>query len=187
MDAITMLRDDHKRVRGLFKRFEQAGDNALKTKREIVDRIIEELSVHSAIEEQVFYPAVRSAVEQAEDDVLESLEEHHVVKWVLSELEDMEPEDERFEAKVTVLIENVRHHMQEEEQEMFPEVRKAFSPSELRDLGETMQAARDAAPTRPHPRAPDTPSLNLIAGQVAAVLDVGKDALAKLRGKKRAG
>src|SRR5436189_2638489 len=111
MDAITMLRDDHKKVRELVTRFAQAGEHAHKTKRDVVDRIIEELAVHAAIEEQVFYPAVRSAVEEAEDEVLESLEEHHIVKWVLAELEDMAPEDERFEAKVTVLIENVRHHM----------------------------------------------------------------------------
>jgi hemerythrin superfamily protein len=184
MDAITMLRNDHKAVRTLFKRFEKAGENAHKSKRDLVDRIIEGLSVHSAIEEQVFYPAVRSAVEEAQDEVVESLEEHHIVKWVLSELEDMEPEDERFDAKVTVLIENVRHHMQEEEEEMFPKVRKALSPSDLRELGETMQVARKAAPTRPHPRSPDTPPFNLIAGPLAAVLDAGRDAMAKLRGSK---
>src|SRR5439155_26108763 len=102
MDAITMLRDDHRAARELFKRFEAAGENAHKSKRDIVDRIIEGLSVHAAIEEQVFYPAVRSAVEQAEDEILESLEEHHIVKWTLSELDGMDPVDERFDPKVTV-------------------------------------------------------------------------------------
>jgi len=183
MDAITMLRDDHKAARELFKRFEAAGENAHKSKRDIVDRIIEDLSVHAAIEEQVFYPAVRSAVEQAEDEVLESLEEHHIVKWTLSELDGMDPVDERFDPKVTVLIESVRHHMQEEEGKMFPKVRKALGTSELRELGERMQEAKKTAPTRPHPGSLDTPPGNLIVGPLAAVIDAGKDAVAKLRGR----
>src|SRR5579885_2157306 len=111
MDAITLLKADHKTVEQLFKRFEKAGDNARAEKRSIVDRIIEELAVHAAIEEQVVYPVIRATVEGSEDMTLESLEEHHIVKWVLSELEGMSPEDERFDAKVTVLIENVRHHV----------------------------------------------------------------------------
>ena len=184
MDAITMLRDDHATVRDLFRRFEKAGDRAHKTKRKLVDQIIEELSLHAAVEEQVFYPAVRQAVEQAEDDVLESLEEHHIVKWTLSELEDMDPQDERFDAKVTVLIESVRHHMQEEEGDMFPKVRKAVPAAELKELGELMQQVKRVSPTRPHPRAPDEPPGNLIAGPVAAVLDRGKEAVARIRGRK---
>ena len=184
MDAITLLKEDHSTVKDLFRRFESAGDNAVEAKRDIVDRIIEELSVHSAIEEQLFYPAVRSAVAHAEDDVLESLEEHHIVKWTLSELEGMDPQDERFEAKVTVLIESVRHHIDEEEGKMFPKVRKAVGRKDLQELGEQMQEAKQAAPTRPHPRSPDQPPGNLIMGPVAALLDAGKDALARVRGKR---
>ena len=81
-------------------------------KRSVVDKIIEELSIHAAIEEQLFYPVTRATVPDTEDIALESLEEHHIVKWVLSELDGMDPEDERFDAKVTVLIENVRHHVE---------------------------------------------------------------------------
>src|SRR3954453_15486165 len=102
MDAITLLRNDHRTVEQLFKRFEKAGDNADTAKREVVDRIIEELSVHAAIEEQLFSPAARATVPGVEDIALESLEEHHIVKWVLSELPGMAPTDERFDAKVTV-------------------------------------------------------------------------------------
>src|SRR5687768_8984934 len=120
MDAITLLKDDHKAVEQLFKRFEKAGDKAYAEKRAVVDRIIEELSKHAAVEEQLFYPVVRATVPDTEDIALESLEEHHVVKWVLSELETMDPREERFDAKVTVLIENVRHHVEEEEDEFFP-------------------------------------------------------------------
>src|SRR5437868_3447418 len=122
MDAITLLRNDHKTVEGLFKKFEKAGSDAHKTQLDVVEKIIEELSVHASIEEQVFYPAIREQVPDTETDVLESLEEHHVVKWLLSELDGMDPEAERFHAKVMVLIENVRHHVEEEEQELFPQV-----------------------------------------------------------------
>ncbi|HYN33435.1 MAG TPA: hemerythrin domain-containing protein, partial [Ilumatobacteraceae bacterium] len=117
MDAITLLRNDHKTVEALFKRFEKAGEGALVEKRQIVDRIIEELSVHTTIEEQVFYPVTRATVTGVEDIALESLEEHHIVKWLLSELADLDPSNERFTPKVTVLIENVRHHVEEEETE----------------------------------------------------------------------
>src|SRR4051812_15725077 len=120
MDAITMLKDDHKAVEQLFKRFERAGDNATAEKRRVVDSIIEALSVHAAIEEQLVYPVARATVPKTDDTVLESLEEHHVVKLVLAELERMPADDERFDAKVTVLIENVRHHVKEEENEFFP-------------------------------------------------------------------
>ncbi len=179
MDAITLLKQDHKTVEGLFKRFEKAGENAHKTKRDIADKIVEELSVHAAIEEQVFYPAVREAVPDEEDTVLESLEEHHVVKWLLSEIDGMSPEAERFDAKVTVLIENVRHHVEEEETELFPEVRKAVGRKELGELGDAMEKAKKLAPMRPHPRAPDTPPGDVVAGAGAAGADKTKNAVRK--------
>ena len=171
MDAITLLKNDHKAVEKLFKRFENTGERAFVERRTIVDQIIEELSRHAAIEEQLFYPVTRQTVSEIEDVVLESLEEHHVVKWVLSELEDMHASDERFKAKVTVLIENVRHHVEEEETAYFPKVRAELGRNDLAELGDAMEAAKEAAPTRPHPRAPDTPPGNLVAGAGAGVAD----------------
>ena len=171
MDAITLLKTDHKTVEKLFKAFEKAGDRAVKTKADTVKSIIEELSVHAAIEEQIFYPAVRSDVPDTNDEVLEALEEHHIVKWVLSELESMDPTDERFDAKVTVLIENVRHHVEEEETELFPTVRKALGRKRLTELGDAMEAAKKTAPTRPHPRGSDTPPGNVVQGVVAGAAD----------------
>jgi hemerythrin superfamily protein len=171
MDAITLLKNDHKTVEQLFKRFEKAGDRAFVEKRALVDRIIEELSKHAAIEEQLFYPVARATVPDTDDIALESLEEHHIVKWVLSELEDMSPEDERFDAKVTVLIENVRHHVDEEESELFPKVRDELGRNALNDLGDTMAKAKAIAPTRPHPTSPDTPPGNLVVGTAAGVAD----------------
>jgi hemerythrin superfamily protein len=175
MDAITLLKEDHKRVEQLFKRFEKAGDRAYVEKRSIVDRIIEELSVHAVIEEQLFYPVARATVPETEELALESLEEHHVVKWVLSELERMSPDDERFDAKVTVLMENVRHHVEEEENDFFPMVRDELGRNALSDLGDAMEAARSAAPTHPHPHSPDTPPANVVVGVVAGVVDRVRD------------
>jgi hemerythrin superfamily protein len=171
MDAITLLRADHKTVEQLFKRFEKAGDRAHVEKRQIVDRIIEELSVHAAVEEQVFYPVSRATVPGTEDMALESLEEHHIVKWVLSELVDLAPSDERFDAKVTVLIENVRHHVKEEEQEFFPKVRDRLGRKALADLGAALEDAKKMAPTKPHPRSPDEPPGNAVVGAIAGVVD----------------
>ena len=171
MDAITLLKDDHRTVEQLFKRFEQAGERAHVQKRQIVDRIIEELSVHAAIEEQAFYPVARATVPNTEDMALESLEEHHVVKWLLSELVDMDPAHERFDAKVTVLIENVRHHVEEEESDFFPKVRKQLGRNELADLGEALADAKTLAPTRPHPRMPDAGPANVVAGTITGVVD----------------
>lgn len=171
MDAITLLKDDHKSIERLFKKFEKAGDRAYVEKRTLVDKMIEELSVHAAIEEQVFYPVVRATVDGTEDQTLESLEEHHVVKWLLSELEKMDPEHERFDAKVTVLIESVRHHVEEEESELFPMVREQLGRNDLGEVGDALEAARSAAPTRPHPRSPDTPPGNLVVGTAAGIMD----------------
>jgi hemerythrin superfamily protein len=171
MDAIKLLKDDHKTVEHLFKRFEKAGDHAVVEKREVVDRIIEELSKHAAVEEQLFYPVIRATVPGTEDTALESLEEHHIVKWLLSELDGLDPEDERFDAKVTVLIENVRHHVKEEEGELFPKVRDELGRAALGDLGDAMAAAKRIAPTHPHPKAPDEPPGNLVMGAAAGVAD----------------
>jgi hemerythrin-like domain-containing protein len=184
MDAITLLKADHKAVEKLFKAFEKLGEGAKVRKQQIVESIIEELSVHAAIEEQVFYPAIRKEVEGVDDTVLESLEEHHIVKWTLSELDGMDPDEERFDAKVTVLTESVRHHVEEEEQELFPAVRQALGRKRLGEIGDAMEAAKKAAPTRPHPRAPDTPPGNLAAGAVAGAVDKARSA-GKRVAKKR--
>jgi hemerythrin superfamily protein len=149
MDAITLLKEDHKTVESLFKKFEQAGDRAVKTKRQLADQMIRELTTHAYIEETLFYPAARKAAPGTADHVLESIEEHHVVVWMLSELVRMDPADERFTAKVTVLIENVRHHVKEEEQDWFPQVRKAMGSKVLQQLGEELAAAKSRAPADP--------------------------------------
>jgi hemerythrin superfamily protein len=182
MDAITLLKKDHRTVEDLFKRFEKHGPRAKKGKQDVVERVIKELSIHAAVEETAFYPAIRQLIkdEKIDDLVLESLEEHHIVKWLLSELEGMSPDHEPFDAKVSVLMENVRHHVEEEEQELFPAVAKAFGKERLNELGDAMAEAKKAAPTRPHPRSPDEPPMNVVAGVGAAMLDKAMDAGRKL-------
>jgi hemerythrin superfamily protein len=146
-DAIVLLRDDHKQIRAQFKRFTGADDE--RTQGQAVDKIIELLTVHTYLENEVMYPEVRKLLPDLEQDVLESYEEHHVADLLVLELAGMEPQDERFEAKVTVLIENVTHHMDEEEQDWFPKVRSGLSRKQLQDLGARMIELRKTAPTRP--------------------------------------
>ena len=186
MDAITLLKNDHRTVEDLFKKFEKAGDGAQKTKQKLVERMIYELAVHAAVEEMTFYPFVKGVNDKLTDDVLESLEEHHVVKWVLIELDGMSPDAERYDAKVTVLIESVRHHVEEEEQDMFPRVRKAMTREQLADLGDLIERAKTVAPTRPHPKAPDEPPGNAMAGLVAGLIDRVRSAAATATAKAAA-
>jgi hemerythrin superfamily protein len=148
-DAIVQLKEDHQEVRKVFRDFQQAGDNATQRKGELVDKMIELLTVHTYIENEVMYPRVRELLPDLEDDVLESYEEHHVADVLVVELAAMKPTDERFDAKTTVLIENVTHHMDEEEKDWFPKVREGLGRKALQEIGEELLAARKKAPTRP--------------------------------------
>ena len=148
-DAIVLLRNDHKEIRRLFTQFEKAGENAHAAKGKLVDRMIKLLTQHTYIENEVMYPRVRALLPELEDDVLESYEEHHVADVLVVELAAMKPDAERFTAKTTVLIENVRHHIEEEEQEWFPKVREGLGRNVLQDIGAEMIEARKHAPKRP--------------------------------------
>ncbi|MGZ4459668.1 MAG: hemerythrin domain-containing protein [Nocardioidaceae bacterium] len=148
-DAIVLLKDDHKDIRKVFNEFEKAGDQAHVAKGRLVDRMIELLTVHTYIENELMYPRVRELLPDLEDDVLESYEEHHVADLLVVELAALKPTDERFTAKTTVLIESVRHHMDEEEQEWFPQVRKGLGRKALQELGAEMLEAKKKAPRRP--------------------------------------
>ena len=148
-DAIVQLKDDHKQMRRLFREFQKAGDDAQDTKARLAEQILEELTVHTYIENEVMYPETRSLLPDLEDDVLESYEEHHVADVLSGELASMSPSDERFDAKMTVLIESVKHHMEEEEQDWFPKVRAGLGRAKLHELGERMIQLREQAPRRP--------------------------------------
>jgi hemerythrin superfamily protein len=148
-DAIVLLKQDHKEIRKLFRDFQGAGENATARKGQVVKRIIELLTVHTYIENEVMYPRVRELLPDLEDDVLESYEEHHVADVLVSELFAMKPTDERFDAKTTVLIESVTHHMEEEEQDWFPKVREGLGRKALQEIGADMEKARKKAPKKP--------------------------------------
>jgi hemerythrin superfamily protein len=146
-DAIVLLKQDHKEIRRLFREFEQAGTPAAKGK--AVDRILEALTVHTYIENEGMYPATRELLPDLAEDVLESYEEHHVADVLCMELATMSPQDERFEAKTTVLIESVTHHIEEEEQDWFPKVREGLGRKQLQEIGERMLELKEKAPRRP--------------------------------------
>ena len=148
-DAIVILKADHKTIKKLFREFQNAGDGATVAKGRIVKRIIEELTVHTYLENEVMYPEVRKLLPDLEDDVLESYEEHHVADVLCIELFAMDASDERFDAKTTVLIENVTHHIDEEEQEWFPKVREGLGRKQLQELGARMNELREKAPRTP--------------------------------------
>ncbi len=154
MDVLTLLKADHNALAAKFARYEKLGERALKSKATIVAEVVSALSAHAAIEEELFYPAVRARMADQEDQVLEALEEHHVVKFILAELDDMSADEERFNAKFTVLMESIRHHVKEEERELFPKVRQAFTRKELADLGGAMAKAKSRVPKKLHPSWP---------------------------------
>jgi hemerythrin superfamily protein len=187
VEALSLLKSDHRRVEALFRKLERLGGNGPgsrgRGKEAAIRSLIRELSIHAAVEEQLFYPSVKDRSERLKELVLEALEEHHVVKWLLSELEKMDADNERLDAKLGVLFESVRHHVREEEGELFPEVRKVVNRSDLLWLGKKMALAKKLSPTHPHPRAPDEPPANVLAGTIATFIDAGRDMLrgAKLR------
>jgi hemerythrin superfamily protein len=148
-DAIVLLKADHKEIKAVFSKFERAGDNATKTKGELVNQMIELLTVHTYIENEVMYPDVRRLLPDLEDDILESYEEHHVADLLVLELAALSPDAERFDAKTTVLIENVTHHIEEEEQDWFPKVRAGLGRKQLSELGEKLLEAKKNAPHSP--------------------------------------
>jgi hemerythrin-like domain-containing protein len=142
-DAVELIRSDHRTVEKLFKEFEQAGDRAYKTKRDLVEQITQELEVHATVEEETFYPAVQAKARKDGKELIdEAVEEHHLVRVTLGELAGLTPQDDAFDAKVQVLIENVRHHVEEEESEMLPQAEKLLGQEELARLGDEMLARK---------------------------------------------
>lgn len=147
-DAIVLLRNDHQQIRAQFRAF-QSPNTSQSRKGSIVAKIVELLTVHTYIENEVMYPEVRRLLPDLEEDVLESYEEHHVADVLVMELVGLQPGDERFDAKTTVLIENVTHHIEEEEQDWFPKVRAGLGRKQLQELGERLLEAKEKAPRSP--------------------------------------
>ena len=145
-NAITMLKSDHATVKRLLRELSETGERATKQRETLVAQIERELKMHAQLEEEIFYPAFKAASRgtDAEDLFYEAAEEHHIVDMVLPALKAANPKSKEFTAKASVLKELVEHHIKEEESEMFAEARELFGDDQLRELGDMMQARRDA-------------------------------------------
>jgi hemerythrin superfamily protein len=177
-DAIS-LTEDHRTVEQLFADYER-GLQSPEAKRQVVDQIIRELSIHAAIEEAYFYTEVKKALGEGSELVDESLHEHQEVKETLAALEDMDPADAAYDQTVASLIADVRHHVVEEEEEegaMFPKLRSALSAEQLGDIGQKLADGKAKAPTHPHPAAPASGPGAKVAGPAAGMVDRVRDKL----------
>jgi hemerythrin superfamily protein len=140
-DAIAMLTAEHREVKAMFEQYEGLGERAMASKKKIADQICNALTLHAAIEEEIFYPALRAASKEAADLLDEALVEHAGAKDLVAQLQEMDPEDELYDAKVKVLGEQIDHHVGEEEGEMFPKAKKAGL--DLVALGNEMAMRKD--------------------------------------------
>lgn len=147
MDVLALLKNDHKEVSSMFDRVEDLGERASAQRGKLGEQICKALEVHSTFEQDVFYPQFRERAEDHEEreTLLEAIEEHGIVDRLVSELKGMDAKDDRYEAKLKVLIEAVRHHVKEEEREMFPAARELFEKEELAELGERFVEAKRSA------------------------------------------
>ena len=142
MDAVKLLKQDHDEVKKMLTDLENTTERAEKTRTEGLATLKHELEIHEAIEEEVFYPALKEHP-KTKELALEGYEEHHVVDMVMAEIEGVEPSDETWMAKFTVMKENLEHHIEEEEGEMFPQAEQVFDDSELDELGDRMHARKE--------------------------------------------
>jgi hemerythrin superfamily protein len=145
MDALALLKADHKAVKALLKEFERLSGRAGRKQQAVVTQICTALTAHAQVEEEVVYPVLKALRSQEiKDLVREAAEEHQVAKTLISELTTLSPTDEQYEAKVIVLGEYVQHHVKEEEQELFPKARQRLSAKRIAELGERVAARKQA-------------------------------------------
>jgi hemerythrin superfamily protein len=176
-DVIALIKSDHASVNQLFRRFNGLSDRATKSRRNVADRLINDLSVHAVVEEQVLYPTARAWLPDGEELVREALDEHQGMKEDLAALEKCRPDSEEFDARMARIEHEVRHHVKEEESAggILGQLRKHVSRNQLLEMAKLTRQAKQAAPTRPHPKAPNTPPANAIVGAVAAMIDKVRD------------
>ena len=146
MDALTLLEQDHQKVKKLMGELEKTTERAVKTREQLFNKLVEELTIHEQIEERIFYPEVkeRATSKQLQELVAESYEEHHFVDIVKAEIENTAFDSEEWAPKFKVMMENIEHHaFEEEEGKMFPKVRRAFKKDELEDMGARMAELKE--------------------------------------------
>ena len=141
MDAIQLLKDDHDMMKEMLTELDSTTERGTKTREALFAKVREELTVHEAIEEEIFYPALKEHP-KAKELVLEAYEEHGVVDMIMADIEGVPFDDERWSAKFTVMKENIEHHIEEEEKEMFKQARDVFDRDELEALGERMMSRK---------------------------------------------
>lgn len=176
-NVIDILVHDHREVEAMCKELEQLrGDtssDANAKRQELVDDVIIELVRHSVAEEVLVYPRVADKV--SKEEVEHAREEHAEAEETMAKLEKLDPEDAGFDDEVATLMEEIRHHIEDEEGEMFAHMRKAFTDDELRGMGTAVTAFKKVAPTRPHPSVPNQALERLAVGPVASMLDRMRD------------
>ena len=141
MNPFTLLKEDHEKVAGILEKIDATTERGVKTREELFTQLKTELEIHAEIEETIFYPALEKH-DESRDIALEAVEEHRIVKQFLAELDSMAKDDEIWTAKMTVLKENIEHHVEEEEGEMFSKARKVLTEEEIESLGTRMEAAK---------------------------------------------
>jgi hemerythrin-like domain-containing protein len=142
MDATKLLKEDHDKVKKMLQELESTTERGVKTRQELFTKVKQELTIHEAIEEEIFYPALREHP-KTKELALEAYEEHHVVDMVMAEIESVAFDDEQWGAKFTVMKENLEHHIEEEEGEMFKQAKQVFEREELDELGDQMMARKE--------------------------------------------
>jgi len=148
MDALKLLEEDHQKVKKILSDLDSTTERGVKTREELFTKVKQELTVHEAIEEEIFYPALKEHP-KAKELVLEAYEEHHVVDNVMAEIDGLPFDDETWGAKLTVMKENLEHHIEEEEDEMWKQARQVFSEDELEELGARMQTRKEQLQQQP--------------------------------------
>jgi hemerythrin superfamily protein len=178
---VELIKADHKQVKALFRRYERARKGQ---KEQIAGEIVEELSRHAGVEEQLIYPLLRRGAKRLEKDILNALEEHHAAEMVLLEIDKLDADAERFDAKMHVLIESVEMHIEEEEKKLLPRLKAMLTDKQAELLARAFLEMKASAPTHPHPSSPEMPG-NPVAAAVAKVSDVGKDLVRKVTDRDR--
>ncbi|MDR7300208.1 hemerythrin domain-containing protein [Haloactinomyces albus] len=175
-DMIGMLIADHRSVEEAFQEFE-SGDGAPEQRRNLIDHIITELVRHSVAEEQYLYPVARESLPDGNEIADHEIAEHAEAEQTMKQLEGLDPNDEQFTTTAGELISSIRHHVQDEENDLFPKLRQSCSNERLEELGGKIQQAKDTAPTRPHPSSPTQPPMNKLLDPGTGLVDRARDAL----------
>ena len=174
-DVIELLEHDHREVEQMFAEYEQA--TSKEDKEALRDKIIIELVRHSEAEEQAVYPTIRKVIENGDQIIEHEIDEHSKAERVMKELDGMSADDPQFGVLMQQLMADIKEHVAEEENDVFPQFRTKVDPEELQKLGDTVQKLKKIVPTHPHPMAPDHPPFNALLGPGAGLVDRLRDLL----------